>query len=734
MMINRMLNDELERIKSIMASSGLRKMLQGSWWLTVTQFCLEGLAGEGASGLALAKRFADAMLEDVSDPQGVVRVAHAEVHSYDSMSAFSALFKHASSATALEVGDGKNDVNAEWLPQLCSGVSGHPTLQRLSLKRMMVNAATPTAAHAGLHGLSQVLRDSTALVSLQLVSCGLESRHLMPLCAELHTSPVRLKELDLSGNKIADEGLVALSHILAVRGIGLEKLDISGNALEEGGVSALARALSASENVQTVQLASHPLPVQSLKAGGRVEMDGQKLTDFDLQFILEVISSGASLAGGGGGGGQGGGTAEATPQPGGKEAAVKLPHAASSQAAGLSGGGSSSNGLVGGSGEGDENPDAAAAAAAVTAVAIPSMSLGYNNLTDKGAALLSRYVCSNALTVSRLNLRGNKIGREGAVALLDALMQSNCPCELLDLSDNGICGLTAEGDGKYSVEAVTAACRWLTKPGNPVRSLKIGQNQLCGVNWKGRGEYTSVAVEALCEALMHDACQLDDLRIFGNCWGNKDAHKLADALKRRGNKPLSMIDMRWNEMGSDAVEALLAAATPSCTVEHLPQRLRCGATLNAHTNWVETLQHDDQYMYSGSQDQTIRKWRRSDLHCEAVLKGHEKGVLSLKLLGDMLYAGDRKGEIKLWKVGPGEDQHTCKGTLSGHKGAIWMLQYDEEIGRLYSCCDDKKVICWDVAQLRQVSSNPTRTHTPSTTLLVTPSLPPFRATTPGESV
>ena len=134
----------------------------------------------------------------------------------------------------------------------------------------------------------------------------------------------------------------------------------------------------------------------------------------------------------------------------------------------------------------------------------------------------------------------------------------------------------------------------------------------------------------------------------------------------------------------------------------MPQRLRCGATLNAHTNWVETLQHDSENMYSGSQDQTIRKWRRSDLHCEAVLKGHEKGVLSLKLLGDMLYAGDRKGEIKLWKVGPGEDQHQCKGTLSGHKGAIWMLQYDEEMGLLYSCCDDKKVICWDVQQLCQV--------------------------------
>ena len=54
---------------------------------------------------------------------------------------------------------------------------------------------------------------------------------------------------------------------------------------------------------------------------------------------------------------------------------------------------------------------------------------------------------------------------------------------------------------------------------------------------------------------------------------------------------------------------------------------------------METLQHDDDYMYSGSQDMSIRKWRRSDLHCAATLRGHEKGVLSLKLLGDMLYAG-----------------------------------------------------------------------------------------------
>ena len=32
-------------------------------------------------------------------------------------------------------------------------------------------------------------------------------------------------------------------------------------------------------------------PRQELKTGARVDMDGQKLTDFDLQFMAEVISS-----------------------------------------------------------------------------------------------------------------------------------------------------------------------------------------------------------------------------------------------------------------------------------------------------------------------------------------------------------------------------------------------------------------------------------------------------------
>jgi hypothetical protein len=154
------------------------------------------------------------------------------------MVAFAALLKHSNG----EIGDGKSYASAEWLQQLCAGIAGYSTLQRLSLRRMVLTSATPASAHAGLHGLSAVLRDSLSLVSVQLASCGLESRHLLPLVAEIQSSPIRLKELDLSGNKTADEGLVELANVFSVssrhnNGPLIVALDCHGLALMGSGPS-----------------------------------------------------------------------------------------------------------------------------------------------------------------------------------------------------------------------------------------------------------------------------------------------------------------------------------------------------------------------------------------------------------------------------------------------------------------------------------------------------------------
>jgi hypothetical protein len=63
------------------------------------------------------------MLDDITTKQGVVRLTYSEIHSYDAMAAFSAMVKHATNVRALELGDQKTDVSAEWLSLLCAGVT-----------------------------------------------------------------------------------------------------------------------------------------------------------------------------------------------------------------------------------------------------------------------------------------------------------------------------------------------------------------------------------------------------------------------------------------------------------------------------------------------------------------------------------------------------------------------------------------------------------------------------------
>ena len=274
--------------------------------------------------------------------------------------------------------------------------------------------------------------------------------------------------------------------------------------------------------------------------------------------------------------------------------------------------------------------------------------------------MLSGALRSGAMRLLQLNLRGNRIGREGAVALVEAMVAGKCPLESLDMSDNGICGLNADGDGAYSPVAVEAVCGWLVAKDNPLRSLKIGQNQLCGVNWKGRGEYTSVAVEALCEALASEACQLQDLRIFGNCWGNKDAHKLAAALAaaRRRSRVWTCDGTRWARTRWRRCSTRRGRTARSSTC-----RSGCAAarrSTRTRTGWRRCSTTTRTCTRLAGHVHPQR--RRSDLHCEAVLKGHEKGVLSMKLLGDMLYARSQ-GRDQAVEGGPAgaDDLHQCKG-------------------------------------------------------------------------
>jgi len=143
----------------------------------------------------------------------------------------------------------------------------------LSGHRRTPDAAAPLTTSHGAHfgyarggtrGAARPLRRAPRFTVARLCAARelrAQVAPLLPLVVEIQSSPIRLKELDLSGNKIADEGLVELTKIFSVPVMALERFDISGNALEESGISELARALVASDSIQFVQLASHPLPI-----------------------------------------------------------------------------------------------------------------------------------------------------------------------------------------------------------------------------------------------------------------------------------------------------------------------------------------------------------------------------------------------------------------------------------------------------------------------------------------
>ena len=87
--------------------------------------------------------------DQVIDKDGVLKLGHKELHSFDGMSAFASLLKHAYKETALELGDGKSELSAEWLPQLCAALAGHPSLRRLALRRMAFHHSSQEVCDAG---------------------------------------------------------------------------------------------------------------------------------------------------------------------------------------------------------------------------------------------------------------------------------------------------------------------------------------------------------------------------------------------------------------------------------------------------------------------------------------------------------------------------------------------------------------------------------------------------------
>eukprot|EP01132_Coremiostelium_polycephalum_P002804 gene2804-3486_t len=128
--------------------------------------------------------------------------------------------------------------------------------------------------------------------------------------------------------------------------------------------------------------------------------------------------------------------------------------------------------------------------------------------------------------------------------------------------------------------------------------------------------------------------------------------------------------------------------------EYKNKTLECTQTLKGHEGPVETLCYNDQYLFSGSSDHSIKVWDLKKLRCIFTLEGHSDSVRTVLLNDKYLFSGSADKTIKVWDLKTLE----CKFTLEGHTRAVKTLCTSGQY--LFSGSNDKSIKVWDLKTFR----------------------------------
>jgi len=113
----------------------------------------------------------------------------------------------------------------------------------------------------------------------------------------------------------------------------------------------------------------------------------------------------------------------------------------------------------------------------------------------------------------------------------------------------------------------------------------------------------------------------------------------------------------------------------------------CVQVMVGHTDTVRCLYPLGGVLFSGSWDKTVRCWGEGG-EMRAILQGHSKSVRALHSLGGYLYTGSWDKTIRVWN-----SAGTCMSVLRGHSDWIGALQ--PFFGLMYSASVDKTIRAWD---------------------------------------
>jgi hypothetical protein len=114
-------------------------------------------------------------------------------------------------------------------------------------------------------------------------------------------------------------------------------------------------------------------------------------------------------------------------------------------------------------------------------------------------------------------------------------------------------------------------------------------------------------------------------------------------------------------------------------------------TLTGHTDIVWALLSFGERLISGSSDHDIMVWDVGSGRCETVLKGHSGKVMALAASGSMLFSGSKDSTVRVWRMGGGASTWRCERTLGELSGVNCLAAWD---GILAGGCMDGEIRVW----------------------------------------
>lgn len=160
----------------------------------------------------------------------------------------------------------------------------------------------------------------------------------------------------------------------------------------------------------------------------------------------------------------------------------------------------------------------------------------------------------------------------------------------------------------------------------------------------------------------------------------------------------------YNEGHGDAVRALTSSPVPELkyvfsgsddsTVRVWDATtLACVRVFEGHEDNVRVLSADSRYLYSGSWDKTIRVWDIRSLECVRVLEGHIEAVLALTVMRGHLISGSYDTTVRFWNT----STFNCVGKYEGHDDAVRVLtSTGEDSECVYSGSYDGSIGFWSM--------------------------------------